>query len=368
MATQYSLQRRGVSLGHVTIDDLARVNAVVPQKWQTGQPILMRSAAKDAVLAFDSEIARSAELYQTALHDESIDSVIDSAPYQARWQNYFEPLGSSVNPAEKQEIETLFFDAIDQEQSVAEDLWLKISWLSYYAADQSLRFRFSFGVDHEEDVAADALRQAAAADLCDVFFPESKAITANEELNQLLLHELQCDDLQFVERIVYFNAPDGGAYLHHDLERGHAGVVYLQASGETCWIAIPKSNLLEEITTFANHCEATNSWPVNLADSDKTEIQDLCQDQDLLDVQINLFSNDSLIKLINETEDFVQRLIAQGHAYHLRAGDMIILPQITHPPLGQIDEEIRLQNCCWHSVFCLGDQVGQGLSFAIKAS
>ena len=66
--------------------------------------------------------------------------------------------------------------------------------------------------------ASDQRRQHYAALLCDVIFPESSIVTENEPLHRSLKSIIGCEQLNFVERIVYFNAPQGGAYLHHDLE------------------------------------------------------------------------------------------------------------------------------------------------------
>ena len=76
--------------------------------------------------------------------------------------------------------------------------------------------------------------------------------------------------------------------------------------------------------------------------------------RDRLSHALNSFAHNELIHLINETEEFTQHLIEKGHSQTLEAGDVILLPQ-------------KDQNtCCWHSVFCLGEEMGQALSFAIK--
>jgi hypothetical protein len=213
-----------------------------------------------------------------------------------------------------------------------------------------LRFRFSFGIDHEEDVSADPMRQQLAAELGDKVFPESSIITGNIELNNKLSLILEGRTPCFVERIYYFNAPNGGAYLHHDLERGHAGVVFAQLTGSTFWLALPKQALVQEIIAFSK----SHSWPESLTLEMRKEMSDLLLDRNYLSEQLSSFSNNTLIHLINETQEFVQFLIARGHSKHLLAGDVLLLPQAT------------ADTCCWHSVFCSGDEMGQALSFAIR--
>ena len=173
----------------------------------------------------------------------------------------------------------------------AEDLWLKASWLSFNEDDASLRFRFSFGIDLEEDVAADPYRQQLGGELTDAVFPESAIITNNVELEKKLKKILGSDGVSFVERIIYFNAPNGGAYLHHDLERGHAGVVFAQLTGSTFWLALPKETLIEEIIHFSQ----THSWPDSLTQEMKSEMDKLANNRSQLCAQLDSFSNDSLV-------------------------------------------------------------------------
>ena len=83
-------------------------------------------------------------------------------------------------------------------------------------------------------------------------------------------------------------------------------------------------------------------------------INALCTDADKLVVELNSFANDDLISLINETPEFVLFLHRAGYSRLMQAGDILLLPQTT------------AEQCCWHSVFCVGDEVGQALSFAIR--
>jgi len=252
-----------------------------------------------------------------------------------------------------QEIETVLFDVMENDELIAEDLWVKASWLSFYEEDASLRFRFSFGVDLHEDVAADVLRQSYSALLAEAVFPESSIITKNSELNKQLFAILACDEAKFVERIVYFNAPEGGAYLHHDRERGHAGVVYAQLSGRTFWLALPRVDLIKEIIDFVANCK-NEGWPASIDTTMQNELIALSNNPASLTDELESFSNTTLIHTMNETEAFVQQLIRNGHSRQLQAGDMLLLPQET------------ADKCCWHSVFTIGEETGEALSFAIR--
>jgi len=349
----YQLQRRGFSLG---VAPTTPMLSDPIENWQQGKPILLKAACLSGLENHHQHITDSEQLYLSILDEQGCESLFAQAPYAKRLDKCFESLGCSINEGDDQEIETLIYDAVDDSAEVlAEDLWMKASWLSFHEEDASLRFRFSFGVDFVEDVAADQHRQYHASQLTEAIFPESKLITDNLRIKSALTEALKCDEFGFVERIIYFNARNGGAYLHHDRERGHAGVVYAQVTGHTFWLALNKQTLLEEITQFTQTCE-TNTWPNDFDSVMKTEILRCCSDMRILNDELETFSNSALIHLINETETFIKHLIDQGHSRRLEPGDVLLLPQ---------DGEL---SCCWHSVFCLGEEPGEAMSFAVRSA
>ena len=343
------LMRRGFSLGETKENDQKTIDP--SRAWEKGMPVYLPAAIKPILADYSENIVEANSLYKALLDQQECDDLLDQALYITRLQTNFESLGSSMNEGDDQEIETVLFDALENEDIVAEDLWIKVSWLSFYEQDASLRFRFSFGMDHVEDVAADKQRQHYAALLCDAVFPESRIITDNQDLQKKLKKIIDSEELNFVERIVYFNSPQGGAYLHHDLERGHAGVVYAQLSGTTYWLALPKYQLLDELKLFIEQCKNSH-WPETLTKQMRDELSAFTKDE--LAQALETFSNTTLIHCMNETEEFVQQLISHGHGQQINEGDAILLPQE------------NLSNCCWHSVFCLGEETGQALSFAIR--
>jgi hypothetical protein len=239
----------------------------------------------------------------------------------------------------------MFFDAWEDDDIVADNLWCKASWLSFDDEDTSLRFRFSFGMEGYEDVAADRERQIWAAKLTDVIFPESAAVTGHAGLHAVLAHMLGSEHIDFMERIVYFNAPNGGAQMHHDVERGHDGVVFAQMSGSTFWFALSKPTLLDEIALFLD-LSADADWP---------ELRALSRDRAALSWHLDEQDHELAEALIDQHPEFCRFLIERGYAYILHPGDVLLMRQKD------------LDTCVWHSVFCLGDEAGEGLSFALKA-
>jgi hypothetical protein len=307
--------------------------------------------------AQQQNISQASMLMQAVLDGADCEEILLQEPYAARLAPRFELLASSYDEGDPQEIVKVEFDAVEDGAVIAENLWVKLSWLSYSEYDASLRFRFSFGMENYQDVATDPGRQAHAAVLTEALFPESVVVSANPRLNAFLRDLLQAKDFIYVERIVYFNAPEGGAQFHNDVERGHLGVVFAQLSGRTAWLALSTEQLLDEIQEFLAEAEdgadALMRATTRQAKA-RSKLITLAKDRAALAEYLNSRDNDPLEQLINRTPDFARRLIERGHAYLLNPGDIILLPQ--HD----------MAHCTWHAVYCLDDSPGEALSFAIR--
>ena len=342
------LQRRGFDLGASPGD--IHTDRDPDSNWQNGLPLRIKGICCKSIESCLDSISTTEKFVLKILDGHSSDEILPFEPYSISLKQRFNLVGSTYNEGDDQEIETIMFDRIHDGDVIAEDLWMKVSWLSFYEEDASLRFRFSFGIDLVEEVSADTVRQQASAELAEAIFPESQIITQNEALIESIQSLLNGKKPMFVERILYFNGPEGGAYLHHDLERGHAGVVYAQVTGSTCWLALPKSALVTEIKEFLKE----DKLPESLNEEHKRSLDKIAQDPILISDALDSFNHDGLIHLINETKEFVQRLISKGYYRILHPGDVILLSQSAR------------DMCCWHSVFCLGEEMGQALSFAIR--
>lgn len=347
----WALQRRGYDLGTITSqsETVAPLPSTkqVSDMWQQHKPVLLKAWVLDTLAAQRVHIEARELLVMAILQGNIPSESIVAGP----WQERFSLLGSSDESHDPQAIEKIFFAAL-QHKEEHDNLWCKASWLSFYDDDASLRFRFSFGMEGFEDVAADPARQQSAADLCAALFPESAAIEKNESLNDLM-QTILGTAASYVERIVYFNAPNGGAQMHHDVERGHAGVVYAQLTGKTFWLALSKPLLVEEICNYHktqdNLAERLFSDP-----SMQAAFKQLLADQHALRAYLNQEDHELLEVLMDQHGDFVRHMIQQGHGFIVHAGDVLLLPQQD------------LETCVWHTVFCLGDEMGQALSFAIR--
>ncbi len=318
--------------------------AEVKRAWQNNEAIFLPAILADALPFYQPDIAQAHSLAEEIQQGADLSELLETEPYDLRLQPAFDLSGASFEDNDDQGIEKVIFDAWVEDEMVADNLWCKASWLSFDEEDGSLRFRFSFGFEGYEDVAADRVRQDWAAKLTDAIFPESAAMASHQYLNAILQTILDCERVGFMERIVYFNAPNGGAQMHHDVERGHEGVVFAQLSGSTFWLALAKPKLLDEIDAFLAQTPA-DKWP---------QLRKLADDRQALSDYLEERDHEWAEDLIDRTPEFFLHLIERGYAHVLKPGDVLLMPQPS------------LDTCVWHSVICLGEETGEGLSFALK--
>jgi len=325
------LTRRGIDLGWITPSP-AVGNKHCRQQWQQLQAVPLFAVIEHRLSALQAKTSQTYRHMTHIIEGTPPSQLLNTSASTSEIQ--FDLSTISADDHDQQAIEKLYFQGYENDAELGE-VWCKIAWLSFYDEDASLRFRFSFGIEGVEDVAANPAQQQLAAELCQQIFPESAAITDNPTLLALLHDITALDTIAFVERIVYFNAPNGGALFHHDVEPGHAGVIYGQISGSTFWLALSKQQLITEIRDFV----------------EQHNIHLCCAD---LAAELNRSEHAEIEAIIDHNPQFIQQLVEHGFGYVLHAGDAILLPQPNE------------EQCVWHSVFCLGEQPGEGLSFAMR--
>ena len=339
------LKRRGFEFGRVREDGRPVMPSadVITRKWRHDAPVQLPGMLEADLKQYKNDIAHSHTLMEMLLNGSELAALLDAEPIASRLRPRFALVASSTEDHDSQGIEKAYFDVEDAGNCIAEDLWCKASWLSFHDEDASLRFRFSFGMEGYENVAADSVRQHWAGVLCDKVFPESAAITGNADVSTTL-HKLLGTKPAFVERIVYFNAPNGGAQFHHDVERGHAGVIYAQITGRTFWLALSKPELIDEIVNFLAQTDA-GTW---------RELRALATDNDALATYMEESDHETVEALIDRSPAFIRYMVVHGHGFLLQPGDVLLMPKRD------------LDTCVWHSVFCMDDEPGEGLSFALR--
>jgi hypothetical protein len=350
------LKRRGTALGWVAEQpEPSHIDAgAAAQAWHNSEGYALPGYVSSELPKHQQHINQALALMAAVAEGAEVAELFEQSPYIDRTTPQFEMLSSFQDEGDDQEIETIEYDAVDGDEVMGENLWCKASWLSFEDDDASLRFRFSFGMVGYEDVAADLNRQHYAAQLTEAIFPESAVISSNPKLEAFMQQVLGTERLAYVERIIYFNAPNGGAQFHQDVERGHLGVVFAQVHGRTGWLACSKAQLIDEIQGFL--AAADNSAILNkLMDASMLDqLRQKSSDREQLNGWLDERDNEPLELLLNRCPEFYRHLFELGYGYIINPGDIILLPQKS------------LDECCWHTVFCVDDFPGESLSFAIR--
>lgn len=304
-------------------------------RWAAAEPLFLRGALRRRMAEYRRDIARTRALFESVRRGESFDTDVRE---RLRKRSDFEPAGTTVEVADAREIEKVYVNAKTAKGRVR-DLYAKLSWIAHDERDTSLRVRFSFGSEQLGDWLGDPVRAVAADRYCDAVFPESALLADDADLFARL-RELVGTPVRLSERIVYSNAPGGGAVFHHDAEPRQLGVAYAQLAGETGWLALSRRALAEELAAAVQGTRmARRAGRVGKALH--------CLEND---------ESDALEQILNSSAAFTRRLVERGAFYRLRAGDVLLLPSHASG------------EAAWHSVFALGTRPSLALSFGVFAA
>ncbi|MBM3992062.1 MAG: hypothetical protein FJ298_13785 [Planctomycetes bacterium] len=337
-----SLVRRGVRHGTVApvaIEPVGRWNesrflAECERRWAGDLPIVLPGAVAASLTRRRRAVEAALDLFARARAGESFESMLHERLDPRR----FAAAGATIDAGDTRELEKVFVHALSKRRTVARDLYAKLSWIAHDERDSSLRIRFSFGSEALLDWQRETRRAPWSEAFAAAAFPECAAITGRRPL-VALVERLIGTAPRFSERIIYNNAPGGGAHFHHDDEEHQLGVLFSQLEGETAWFALPKRQLAEFVAEFARGSLARRAGTAHKA---LRALDDTCDEE--------------LSRLLNSTPRFTRALAEVGTCFHLRAGDSILLP--THGP----------DDTCWHSVYGLGARPSLAHSYGIFAA
>ena len=318
----WELERRGSRHGTVRPGAPLRLTPQeARERWLGAEPVLLRGAAAVGEPGAKRAISRTLAMFARLRDGAEIGPEIRR---RLAGQRRFEPAGESVDLGDEREIGKVHADLRGRGR-VLEDLWAKLSRISPDSRDDSLRIRFSFGGERLDDWSTDPVRARAADELAEAVFPECRLLTAHREAARLL-RRWTGGRVRYSERIVFSNAPGGGAVFHHDAEDGQLGVAYAQLSGRTAWLALSKRALAAAVAGRRDSARALR----------------------------RLDGHDpALDRLLNRTPSFTRRLVERGALFVLRAGDVLLLP--SHGP----------DDAAWHSVFALGARPSLAHSYGL---
>ncbi|MCB9879744.1 MAG: hypothetical protein H6835_19285 [Planctomycetes bacterium] len=324
----FPLLRRDAALGYaVTVHRRAPSPAAARARWNAGEPVFLPGVLGDAPRRFAAAIRSSLRMFARlrggAPFLDELDRRLGDDP-DLRYA------GSTVDQDDPREVERVFVDAAPEGGPPATDLWAKLAWIADDPVDRSLRVRFSCGMDQLEQWMTQTDHTAAWVDLFAArAFGECAAILTCGPL-RALLDRLIPQPHRLSERILYNNAPNGGAMFHHDAEPGQLGVCYSQLEGRTAWLAIAKRRLARLLVQVGE-----------------------CKSPRAAMAALDANCEPALLQRLNRDERFTALLAARGALFVLEAGDSILLP--SH----------GIDDTAWHSVLAIGDKPSLAHSYGL---
>jgi hypothetical protein len=309
--------------------------AALRAAFAAAEPILFPGALAAALPLHRADVARTLRWFGRLRRGASAQ---DGIWERLRNQRGFVPGGAVVDQGDRREIEKVYAHARRGARVVARDLWAKTSWIADDERDLSLRMRFSFGAEQLLEWLGAPARARWADRFAEAVFPECRALAGAPRLGAAI-ERLAGRRVRFSERIVYNNAPGGGAVFHHDAEPWQLGVLYGQLAGATAWLALPA---LELARAVAAHARARRLGGVPRRP--RAVLAALGRED-----------APSLERLLNASPEFTRGLVERGACFVLRAGDALVLPN--H----------GAERTCWHAVFALGARPSLAHSYGIFA-
>ena len=324
----WPLRRRGADLGYaVPVHRTPPTPAAAERAWRAAEPVFVPAMLGGAERGFTAAIGESLRMFARL---RAGGGLADEFERRLADDDELRYAGSTVDKNDRREIERLFVDAEVDGQPVARDLWAKLAWIANDESDRSLRIRFSAGLEQLEDWMQATDLTAGWVDMfAERAFPECAAILRCEPLRRLL-QQLIGRPHRLSERILYNNAPDGGAVFHHDAEPGQIGVCFTQLEGHTAWLSISKRRLAGLLVR------------VGQQRSHRLAMEALDQNDD-----------EAMWRVMNRDAGFTAHLAAHGVLFVLQAGDSILLP--SH----------GIDDVAWHSVIALGSRPSLAHSYGL---
>lgn len=369
--TRFDVQRRGAWYGQyaeLRSEELIPApgpprDAILAQRWHTARPIGLPAFVPD-LSPFAAEIGARRRLQDELGQEAGLRAFLRKS--LAGWGSGFRVHDRPPRPGDDvRDIEKVLLHwhgERDGQPHSMYDLWAKSAWLTDRDDDESLRLRISFGRELEDDASRDLAKHARLAELGRRLFPESELISEHPWLIPFLERQIG-GALHFSQHIAYWNSQGGGALMHHDafhepLSGGQRGVLYLQLSGETLWIALSIEDLCRRVIEFAAYLEEGElSWVRQRlfpAEVDFQAFLRMCKRFVRVRNELARPGCGKLGALVNQGPEFSSLLADAGHAQILRAGDAILLPNQ------------GLEQTCMHSVFGISEDTGYALSLAIR--
>jgi hypothetical protein len=240
--------------------------------------------------------------------------------------------------------------------------WLMSTRLSDSPDDASVRLRVSFGREVEDDASSDQEAHLTVTRLAESLLPGALRIDLDRELLGKV-NDLTEGETYLTQHIGYWNAPNGGALMHHDAfdepdNGGQRGVVYTQLAGTTAWLALSIEDLADRLVDYCEFLDQGGAeWVRKAIWPDRRDFERAMartHNRRAFLKELALPGCGKFAGLVNLGPDFTSFLADAGHAFFLRAGDSLLMP--SH----------GLDRCLMHSVFCASDTPTYAISAALR--
>ena len=351
------LIRRGNDHGHFALlgaepaDDEEAVEALSLKRWRSARPAVLSGAFDH--LTHHAEAGT--ELFDRLCDPESLSPWLSESelPPGINVGSFDVPLDDPARALKK-----FNFEDPGSHEGRA---WGKLTKLSNHPDDDSLRLRIGFGRERADDASPLLERQRLISSLGRALLPGMEEACTDERLAAHLAKLLRGPAL-LSQPIAYWNRPGGGALFHHDAfgensPSGQRGVLYVQLSGETLWLALSINDLaarVREMTEAMTLGELPELREHLYPKDGMQPLLPILADEDLLREELGLPGCGRFASLVNCGPAFTAWLADSGHACLLGPGDGILLPN--H----------GVHHTCMHSVFCVSDHTTYALSMAIR--
>lgn len=333
--------------------------AELAMRWNAGRPIVLHGALGTSLRDHTRQVKVWTQAAQTLAGEGGLAAFLGARKLQL--PGTVELLGASSAEPTDPDRHLGRVDLRDGESGF-DDLWIQAGRLSTHGDDSSIRMRFSFGREVEDDASQDEERHRAVERIARALFPPSEALHGSETVTDTL-GQLRGRESYLTQHILYWNAPSGGALFHHDAfdepeEHAQRGVCYAQLAGRTAWLALSLEDLsLRVRELFSALAEGEMPWLREELDPEGSEIRslfDLSRDWRRLAEELAQPGCGRFGVYVNRGPEITSWLADSGHMFVLGPGDVILLPN--H----------GLQRTAMHSVFCASERMTLGLSTAIR--
>ncbi len=330
----------------------AEARAIHLRRWRAARPIVLPGWAARLVADEKDSIARMSRVLRDLRKPRTLRRFLGANSIQVERAT---PLDDTERDLEK------YFVG---DEGPAGRMWVKSATLTSPGSNTSGRIRFSFGEEGDDDSSSDLGAHRNVSAMARNCLPLANRL-ARSRSHAATLERLAGAKILLTQHIAYWNAPEGGALLHHDafhepMRKRQRGVCYVQLSGSTLWLALCTADLARHSADVLAALEDGGApWMVDEHFGGPRAFAKLARrarTPGWIASELTSPGCGAFASLANYSPEFLGLLADAGHFWRLQAGDAIVLPNHGH------------RRTALHAVWCAGKTSGAALSMAIRRS